>query len=95
MYASSLLFSPANSFLQKASGKISFTADLWSDHNLRPFLGMTAHWIAEEEGSSSLQLKSALVAFQRIWGPHDGPSLANVVFRLLDRAGITKKVRRH
>ncbi|KIK16438.1 hypothetical protein PISMIDRAFT_75398, partial [Pisolithus microcarpus 441] len=49
--------------LGAACGHISHTADIWSDHNRHPFLAMTAHWIAEEAGTGSLRLRSALLAF--------------------------------
>ena len=55
---------------------------------------MTAHWISRSEGSSSLQLKAALIAFHRLRGSHDGKTLARTVVELLDRAGITVKVSR-
>ncbi|KAH7903782.1 hypothetical protein BJ138DRAFT_987404, partial [Hygrophoropsis aurantiaca] len=32
--------------LANAAGRVSFTTDIWSDDNLRPFLAMTAHWIS-------------------------------------------------
>ena len=44
------------------------------------------------DGTSSLQLKAALIAFHRIRGAHDGEALARTVLALLDRAGITVKV---
>lgn len=54
---------------------------------------MTVHWIAENEKTRSLELKTALIAFYRIKGSHTGRSLAQTVLYLLDRAGITVKVR--
>jgi hypothetical protein len=66
--------------------------DIWSDQNMRPYLAMTAHWIATIDGSSALELKAALIAFHRLRGRHDGESLAQTVLQLLDRAGITVKV---
>ena len=74
-------------------GQVSITADIWSDQNRRPFLAMTAHWIAKDEGSNALELKTALIAFHRIHGKHDGEMLAGAVLDLLDRARITTKVR--
>ena len=74
-------------------GQVSITADAWSDQNRRPFLAMTAHWIAKVEGTSALQLKTALIAFHRLRGRHDGKTLAKTVLKLLDRAEITLKVR--
>jgi len=53
---------------------------------------MTAHWIARLTGTTSLQLKAALIAFHQLHGNHDGETLATAVLQLLDRAGITVKV---
>lgn len=78
--------------LQNAAGRISFTTDIWSDQNRQPYLAITAHWISKSEGSPSLQLKTALIAFHRLRGGHDGKTLAKTVVELLDRAGITVKV---
>jgi hypothetical protein len=77
---------------QASKGQVSITADVWSDQNLRPFLAMTAHWVAKVEGGTGLQLKTALIAFHRLEGRHDGKTLAEVVLQLLDRAQITVKV---
>jgi hypothetical protein len=78
--------------IQAAVGQISTTMDIWSDENLRPYLAMTAHWIARLAGTTSLQLKAALIVFHRLRGNHDGETLATAVLQLLDRAGITVKV---
>jgi hypothetical protein len=78
--------------IQHAVGRVSFTTDIWSDKNRRPYLAITAHWIAKLEGTTSLQLKASLIAFHRLRGNHDGVSLAKTVLHLLDRAGVTVKV---
>jgi hypothetical protein len=75
--------------LADAVGKVSFTADLWSDKNLRSYICITAHWIARNKRSKQLELKTALIAFHNVTGKHDGANLAAVVLQLLDRAGIT------
>jgi hypothetical protein len=54
---------------------------------------LTAHWIRKADQTNSLESKVALLAFHRIQGCHDGENLANVVLALLDRAGITVKVK--
>lgn len=74
-------------------GQISFTIDAWSDQNRQSYLAITAHWIAQHTGSGALKLKTALIAFHRVRGRHDGLSLAEVVLKLLDRADVTNKVR--
>jgi hypothetical protein len=79
--------------IQAALGQVSFTMDLWSDQLFRPYLAMTAHWIAETEGGLTLELKSALIAFHRMRENHSGHKLAKTVMYLLDRAGVTVKVR--
>lgn len=78
--------------MQAAVGKISFTGDLWSDSNLRPFLALTAHWLGREEPGSRLVLKTALFAFHNVTGKHDGQNLAKISARLMDRAGMTANV---
>jgi len=75
-------------------GQVSFTMDMWSDKPLRSYLAITAHWIARVKGTSALRLEMALVAFHQVCEDHTGESLANIVLRLLDRAGVTLKVRR-
>ena len=44
-------------FCQEAAGRISFTADVWSDSNRRGYLAITCHWIAWDKATQSLQLK--------------------------------------
>jgi hypothetical protein len=78
--------------LQRAQGKISFTSDLWSDKKLRPFMALTAHWIAKEEQTSVLVLKAALIAFHHVPGSHTGKSLGSMLLHLLDRADVAKDV---
>jgi hypothetical protein len=75
-------------------GRVSFTLDVWSDQNFRSHLAMTTHWIAEVEGASTLQLKSALIAFHQLRENHSGKTIARTVVHLLDRAEVTLKVRR-
>ncbi|KIL57978.1 hypothetical protein M378DRAFT_188346 [Amanita muscaria Koide BX008] len=78
--------------LAAAAGQISFTADVWSDRSLRPYLAITAHWLARDVSTRSLQLQTALLAFHRLQGSHDGKSLANAAIFILDRAKIVSKL---
>jgi hypothetical protein len=66
--------------------------DAWSDHNRRSYLAITGHWIGRVGGTTALQPKAALVAFQRLMGDHDGKSLGKITVELLDRLGATVKV---
>jgi len=74
-------------------GKVSFTSDLWSDRQRRSYMCITAHWIARNKRSHSLELKSALIAFHHVQGAHDGVNLGRTTMKLLDRAEVTPKVR--
>lgn len=74
-------------------GRVSFTVDTWSDKLKRSYLAMTAHWIANVESSSTLELRTALIGFHCLRQGHSGRSMAGVVMKLLDRAGVTVKVR--
>ena len=70
------------------------TTDAWSDANLVSFLGVTAHYIAREAGSSRLLLRSGLLAFRHIRGSHTGDNLANILFGIIDEMGIMNRVRK-
>lgn len=91
-----LQISLAMSF-QAALGKISFTADVWSDPNLVPFMAMTGHWIQvktihmSEGPQHILSLRSELIAFHRLEGRHSGVHLAEAFFGILTRYRITSK----
>ena len=74
-------------------GQVSFTLDTWSDRLHQSYLAVTAHWIAEVEGSLNLQLKTALITFYHLRWNHTRKSLVRTVAYLLDRAGVTTKVR--
>jgi hypothetical protein len=67
--------------------------DIWSDHLLRPYLALTAHWIERVSGTSALDFRMALIAFHRLRGNHRGRTLAKTVMRLIDRVEGTLKVR--
>jgi hypothetical protein len=73
-----------------AVGKISYTTDIWSSENRTPYMAVTGHWMAEKNGH--LELKSALIAFQRVWGKHTAANLARIMLGVLDRAGTTTNV---
>lgn len=77
---------------QNSLGRVSFTADTWSASNRAGFLALTAHWIAEDS-DNCLVLRSALIGFTRMKGSHDGSLLAQTILALLDRVGVTTKVR--
>ncbi|CDO72222.1 hypothetical protein BN946_scf184970.g74 [Trametes cinnabarina] len=77
--------------MQNALGRISFTADLWTDPIMRAFMAVTAHYIIRAEGQH-LVLKAHLIAFKHIEGHHDGASLARAFFTILEEEGVTWKV---
>ncbi|KIK21605.1 hypothetical protein PISMIDRAFT_103927 [Pisolithus microcarpus 441] len=85
-------FAVLKSNLVQAEGRISCTADIWSDEVLRPFLALTAHWIGKSEGTASLQLKAALLAFHHLPGNHTGDYIAQKFLHLLDCAEVMEKV---
>jgi len=75
-----------------AVGKINFTADTWSDQSRRPYVCVTAHWIARDRTTDSLMLKACVIAFHRLYGDHSGEVMAETLIHLLDRASITVNV---
>jgi len=68
-------------------------ADIWSTKARYPYLAITTHWIHREQATNGLQLHSTLIAFHHLWGSHNGARLARIALHLLDRVGITVKVR--
>lgn len=82
--------------LQEALGNVSFTADVWDSKKRQAFLAITGHWVAEvkgAQGSPQLEMRSALLAFKRIRGRHQGDTLGQVLFEVLQKAEISTKVR--
>jgi hypothetical protein len=77
---------------QNAPGKISFTADIWSNQSRHSFLAVTAHWVERDEPTRHLKLRAALIAFHRLRGSHTGQRLARIALNILDRVGVTDKV---
>ncbi|OBZ77284.1 putative AC transposase [Grifola frondosa] len=76
--------------LQNALGRVSFTTDLWSDPNLRAFMGITAYYCMRDE-QFRLVVKARLLAFHHVEGRHAGNSLARVFFDILKKAGLLFK----
>jgi hypothetical protein len=76
-------------------GKISFTMDIWTDIDMKPYMAVTAHWLQNTfQQQSKLILRSDLIAFIHIPGSHAGERLAKVFIHILDRIrlGQSKKV---
>jgi hypothetical protein len=75
--------------LQDAPGKISFTLDAWTSRNQLPFLGITAHWV-----DSEWNLRSTLLNFQLLSGPHSGENLQETFESSCRELGILTKASR-
>lgn len=67
---------------------------MWSDPDLVPFLGVTAHFIVRDEpsGKPTLSLRSALLAFRHLPGSHTGENLALALHKIIKAAGIERRV---
>jgi hypothetical protein len=57
------------------------------------YLALTSHWIATDKVTGRLALKAALIGFHRLKNKHSGHNIARAIQYLLDRAGVTLKVR--
>lgn len=81
-----------------AAGKVSLTADLWTDPNLSPYMAVTAHWIEIKEVQSPrgvekvMVWRADLIAFHRVPGRHTGNHLAAALLHILDRLKMTSKI---
>jgi hypothetical protein len=71
-------------------GKISFTMDLWTDFDKKPYMAVTAHWL-EQEGQT-ITLHTDLIGFMHIPGSHTGERLAEVFLFIINRLNLVKKV---
>ncbi|GBC14448.2 ribonuclease H-like protein [Rhizophagus irregularis DAOM 181602=DAOM 197198] len=75
------------SILQNMSSKISFTIDAWTSSNNFSFLGITAHWITE-----NWKLKSFLLDFIKLKGPHSGANIKDAFLKSLKNFNIESKI---
>src|SRR5260370_42402916 len=76
-------------------GKISFTMDVWTDIDMKPYMAVTAHWLQNtSQQQLRLTLHSDLIAFIHIPSSHTREHLAKVFIHILDRIklGQSKKV---
>ena len=70
-------------------GKVSFTMDIWTDFDQKPYMAITAHWLeqASLQMSGRLQQKinlcTDLIGFIHISGSHTGEHLAEVFLWVL------------
>jgi len=74
-------------------GEVSLTCDAWQASNTDGYFAVTGHWIEVSESTNSQwQLKSALIGFTRVNNAHNGERLGQVLFQIIKRIGIEKKV---
>lgn len=74
-------------YFQQIPFRIHLSFDLWCSPNHPSFLGVVAHW-ATVEGT----LKSATIGFRRFQGPHSGSNIAELLWKILERFELTKKI---
>ncbi|GET04401.1 zinc finger BED domain-containing protein RICESLEEPER 2-like [Rhizophagus clarus] len=73
--------------LQNTSSKISYIIDAWTSSNNYSFLGITAHWVTE-----SWELKSILLDFIKLEGPHSGANIKKAFLKSLKNFEIESKI---
>jgi hAT family C-terminal dimerisation region/BED zinc finger len=73
--------------LQGAPGKLSFAVDAWTAANMKPFLGVTVHWIDCEWHLHNVMLDFALLS-----GPHSGENLCAVFKSACTDFGVLDKL---
>jgi hypothetical protein len=80
-------------------GRISFTMDIWTDLNLKPYMAVTAHWLEQStlhvsgRQQQKINLCADLIGFLHVSGGHSGERLAEVFLFILDRLKLAKKVK--
>lgn len=74
---------------------MSFTTDLWSDPDRKPYMAVTAHWLENTQansGEKKLTLRATLVGFLHLPGNHNGSKLAQAFVFVIKRTGLLNKV---
>ena len=74
---------------------MSFTTDLWSDPDLKPYMAVTAHWLENIQspgGAKRLTLRASLIGFLHLPGSHTGENLDDALFFIIKRSGLQNKV---
>jgi hypothetical protein len=74
---------------------VSFTTDMWSDPDLKPYMAVTAHWLENVQTQShgrKLTLRACLVGFLHFPGTHTGERLAEAFSFIIKRTGLATKV---
>jgi hypothetical protein len=72
-------------------GKISFTMDIWTDINMKPYMAVTTHWLEKQQ--QKIKLRVDLIGFVYIPGSHSGERLAEIFLFIVDRLNLAKKVK--
>jgi hypothetical protein len=73
--------------LQEVPGKLSFAVDAWTSPNMKPFLGITAHWTDED-----WCLQEVLLDLVPLTGPHSGENLCTAFVDTCSDFGILTKL---
>uniref|UniRef100_H2Z2I2 DUF659 domain-containing protein n=1 Tax=Ciona savignyi TaxID=51511 RepID=H2Z2I2_CIOSA len=76
--------------LLSTCGVVNITLDIWSDRQLRAFLGVTAHFIDDSNGS--FKLCSVNLETQRFNGRHSGENFATAFETVLHEYSIKNKI---
>ena len=74
---------------------MSFTTDMWSDPDLKPYMAVTAHWleyVQTPSGEIRLTLRASLIGFLHFPGKHTGERLAEAFYFIIGRTGLERKV---
>jgi hypothetical protein len=74
------------------AGEISLTCDAWQASNTDGYFAVTGHWI-EEPRPGVWEVQSALLGFTRLNNSHNGKRLGGALFKIVDRLGISDRVR--
>ncbi|KAL3048812.1 hypothetical protein OYC64_008317 [Pagothenia borchgrevinki] len=69
---------------------VSVTVDIWSDRKMRGFLGVTAHYLEQDE--ERIELKSNLLACDRFKGSHTAERICEQFEAICDEYSIKNKI---
>lgn len=73
-------------------GRINLSCDAWQASNTDGYFAVTAAWI-EETSPRAWTLQTSLLGFIQLNNAHNGVRLGQALFKVVQRAGISHKVR--
>lgn len=70
-------------YLQKNSGKVSFTTDVWTSSNSTSYMAVTAFWL-----DSNFKPYNVVIGFKEMIGPHNAENIYQVFIDVIETFSV-------